>query len=234
MKDRWESQAEAEIERLKQDYPPEFFHALRQLIDQRFPRGKGRREGEYPVDDSARLEKLAELLRSGMDEKEAVQKVAGDDPGGSAKNTRKRLYRKLPDIKEKLARPSEIEKDEILTRAFEEPVETWGRATRRRRRRHRNTRRTSLRSSRVRRGATSGVDRGIRAAGISDRGSPARCGRWWTNSLEVRTPLEIRTTSSPGSSRWRRCWRAMDRQRAVSALPCPTSIVLADPSFRLD
>ena len=60
MGDPWRGEAEELFERLKtQNLPPEFFHTLRDLIDERFPRGRGRRKGTGGVDDRARLARLA-------------------------------------------------------------------------------------------------------------------------------------------------------------------------------
>jgi hypothetical protein len=126
MDDPWQAEADALLDRLEQeDRPREFFHALRDLIDQRYPRGRGRRKGQDSVDDSARLARLEELLRSGADEEAAIQQVAGDDPGDDEKNTIKRLRRKLPRVREALQNPSRAEKDEILRKAFEERVAPW-------------------------------------------------------------------------------------------------------------
>jgi hypothetical protein len=76
MDDPWKAEAEALIERLEPDHPAEFFYGLRDLIDQRFPRGRGRRKGDDLVDDGARLGQLVELLRAGMGEEDAVRNVA--------------------------------------------------------------------------------------------------------------------------------------------------------------
>lgn len=126
MDDPWHSEAQTLLDRLEQeDHPREFFHALRDLIDQRYPRGRGRRKGQDNVDDSARLAYLEELLRSGTDEEAAIKQVAVDDPGDDEKNTIKRLRRKLPRVRAALQNPSRAEKDEILRKAFEERVEPW-------------------------------------------------------------------------------------------------------------
>lgn len=126
MDGRWKQEAAELLERLEnQGHPEGFFHTLRDLIDQRYPRRPGRRKGEDRVPDVARLDRLKELLRSGVSEDEAVKQVAKDDPGDDAKNTRRRLRRKLPRVRKVLEQPSETEKDEVLRRAFEEDVEQW-------------------------------------------------------------------------------------------------------------
>jgi len=123
--DYWRSGSRALLERLTQDHPPEFFQALYDLIGQRFPRGRRRRKGDDAVDDSSRLSRLAELLRTGVSEGDAIRQVAHEDPGDDERNTRKRLTRKLPRARVALQRPSEAEKEAILWRAFEAPVEQW-------------------------------------------------------------------------------------------------------------
>lgn len=122
----WRREAEALLDRLEQeDRPPEFFHALRDLINKRYPRGRGRPKGQGLVDDDARLAHLEDLLRSGADDEAAIKQVAHDDPGDDEKNTIKRLRRKLLGVREALQHPSRAEKDEILRKAFEEPVKPW-------------------------------------------------------------------------------------------------------------
>ena len=125
--DQWRAEAERWIEQLAADHSDEFFHALREVLDERFPRGPGRPKGSGDPEDHARLERLVELLLSGeeSDKDEAVRRVAREDPGSSESNTRRRLYRKLPWVDQQLARPEEKEKAEILRRAFEEEVEQW-------------------------------------------------------------------------------------------------------------
>lgn len=88
MDDPWQLEADALLDRLEQeDRPPEFFHALRDLINKRYPRGRGRPKGHDLVDDDARLARLEELLRSGTDDEAAIKQVAVDDPGDDEKNT---------------------------------------------------------------------------------------------------------------------------------------------------
>lgn len=123
----WEAEAKAWIERLAQDHPEDFFHALRDLLDEHYPRGPGRPKGSGDPEDHARLERLVELLLSGEESNkdEAVRRVAREDPGFDEANTRRRLRRKLPWVEQQLARPEERAKAEILRRAFEEDVEQW-------------------------------------------------------------------------------------------------------------
>jgi hypothetical protein len=126
MKDR-RAEAERWLDRMMEEHPPEFFHALHDLIEERFRRGRGKPKGTGGVDDSARLERMVELLRSGeaTDEEKALLRVAREDPGKNEKNTRKRLRQKLPQVRAKLADPEEREKAEILRRAFAENPEQW-------------------------------------------------------------------------------------------------------------
>lgn len=127
----WSTEAKEWLVRLAEEHPEEFFHALRDLIDERFPRGPGRRKGTGGVDDSARIDRVVELIRSGeeTDIDEAIARAAHEDPRGpdkkAEKNTRRRLRRKRPDIEARLQDTREAEKAEILRRAFEEDFETW-------------------------------------------------------------------------------------------------------------
>jgi len=124
----WRAQADEMLNRLEaEDHPEEFFHALRDLLAERYRRGPGKPKGTQVVDDTARLERIFDLLRFGEvdDADEAVRRVAADDPGDSEVNTRKRLRRKLPQVLERLDSPEEREKAEILRKAFEEDVEQW-------------------------------------------------------------------------------------------------------------
>jgi hypothetical protein len=124
---RWRDEAEALLDRLEPDHPKEFFHALGDLLTKRFPRGPGKPKGTGGVDDSARLDRIAQLLifREVEDEEAAVLQVAREDPGADEKSTRRRLRNKLPQVRERLAQPDQAEKAEIQRRAFEEYVEQW-------------------------------------------------------------------------------------------------------------
>lgn len=124
---RWRAEAERWIERLAEDHPAEFFKLLRDVLDERFPRGPGRPKGSGDPDDHARLERLVELLLSGeeSDKDEAVRRVAREDPGFDEVNTRRRLRRKVSWVEQQIARPEERKKAEVLRRAFEEDVEQW-------------------------------------------------------------------------------------------------------------
>lgn len=123
----WKREAEEWLERLAEDHPEEFFQALRDLIEDRFPRGPGRQPGTGGVDDTARIDRLVDLLRSdeGLDRDEAIRLVAREDPGDSEKNTRRRLRNKFSQVEARLEDTREAEKAEILRRAFEEDFETW-------------------------------------------------------------------------------------------------------------
>lgn len=46
MTDPWQAKAERLLGDLEKDHPQKFFHALRSLIDERFPRGRGRPGGK--------------------------------------------------------------------------------------------------------------------------------------------------------------------------------------------
>lgn len=80
------------------------------------------------MDDTRRLERVVNLLESEevRDDEAAIRVAAEEDPGDSAKSTRRRLRRKLPAYRAEVQKSRErASKREILNRAFAESVETW-------------------------------------------------------------------------------------------------------------
>ena len=76
--DSWKQSAADYLDRLEAEgHPEEFFHALRELLSERYRRGPGKPKGTQVVDDTTRLQRLFDLLRLGevTDPSEAVRRV---------------------------------------------------------------------------------------------------------------------------------------------------------------